>query len=65
MESALGKEIIEKLWFGYGVNILYKIDQENTSAMFHGFFRNYFFYQFPWMFTTLMMADSFGIFSYW
>lgn len=38
---------------------------ENVSTMYHGFFRNYFFYQFPWMFITLMMADSFGIFSYW
>lgn len=35
------------------------------SNLFPGFFNNYFWKQAPWMFITLMVADTMGIFSYW
>lgn len=35
------------------------------NNMFPGFFNNYFWKQAPWMMTTLLLADSLGIFSYW
>ena len=38
---------------------------EFGSNLFPGFFNNYFWRQAPWMMTTLLLADSFGIFSYW
>lgn len=38
---------------------------ENASNYFPGFFRTYFYRQFPWMFSTLYLGDSLGIFSYW
>jgi solute carrier family 25 oxoglutarate transporter 11 len=36
-----------------------------SSNLFPGFFNNYFWKQAPWMMTTLILADSLGIFSYW
>lgn len=36
-----------------------------SSNLFPGLFNNYFWRQAPWMMTTLLMADSLGIFSYW
>ena len=63
-ECALSKETTEKLWLGFGVIICLLKDHEFSSNYYPGFLRNYFFYQFPWMFTTLMLADSMGIFSY-
>lgn len=38
---------------------------EFSTNYYPGFFKNYFFNQFPWMFMTLMIGDSLGIFSYW
>jgi hypothetical protein len=64
-EYALSKEITEKQWLGFGVISFLLKDHEFSSNYYAGFLRNYFFYQFPWMFTTLILADSMGIFSYW
>lgn len=38
---------------------------DNSTNYYPGFFKNYFFRQFPWIFTTLYLSDSLGIFSYW
>jgi solute carrier family 25 (mitochondrial oxoglutarate transporter), member 11 len=35
------------------------------SNLFPGFFNNYFWKQAPWMFATLIIADTLGIFTYW
>lgn len=37
---------------------------EWSSNYFAGFFKNYFWKQFPWMFTTLFLADKLGMFTY-
>lgn len=61
---ALGMETTERPWAGSGV-LFSKLDHEFSTNYFPGFFKNYFYNQFPWMFMTLMLADSLGIFSYW
>lgn len=36
---------------------------EFSNTMFPGFFNNYFWRQFPWMFVGLWVADNFGMFT--
>ena len=55
-------EIIEKLLFGCIVCLKvfeFFLDHDFTTNYYPGFLKNYFMRQFPWMFTTLYLADRF------
>lgn len=38
---------------------------ETTNTSFPGFMNNYFYRQAPWMFASLWIADTLGMFTYW